>query len=211
MTFVGARSRSAGASVFGLAVFGFALFFAAALPQPQATQTPTSEIVLSVDPAQSTAHWSLDSTLHTIHGTFALRSGSIHFDPETGKAGGEIVVLTSSGESGNGTRDARMHKEILESAKYPDVVFRPTRVEGKVGSSGPSDVTLDGVFSIHGTDHEVTALVHAELSGNRWRGTGTFDVPYVKWGIKDPSNFLLKVKPVVHVEVEMSGEVAATK
>jgi polyisoprenoid-binding protein YceI len=149
--------------------------------------------------------------LHTVHGTFALKSGTLHFDPETGKAGGEIVVFAPSGVSGNSSRDARMHKEILETAKYPDVVFRPTQVEGKVGQSGASDVKLGGVFSIHGADHDLTALVHAELTGDRWRGTGRFEVPYVKWGIKDPSNFLLKVKPVVSVELEMSGAVKAAK
>jgi len=204
----GARSRSVGAST----VFGLALFLLGAVPpQPQATQRPASEIVLTLDPAQSTVHWAVDSTLHTVHGTFALKSGSVHFDPESGKAGGEIVVLASSGESGNGSRDARMHKEILESAKYPEVVFRPTRVEGKVGQSGASDVKLGGVFSIHGADHDLTAVVHAELTGDRWRGTSKFDVPYVKWGIKDASNFLLKVKPVVNVELEMSGRVTAAK
>lgn len=204
----GARSRSVGAStVFGLALF----LLGAAPPQPQATQRPASEIVLTLDPAQSTVHWAVDSTLHTVHGTFALKSGSVHFDPESGKAGGEIVVLASSGESGNGSRDARMHKEILESAKYSEVVFRPTRVEGKVGQSGASDVKLGGVFSIHGADHDLTAVVHAELTGDRWRGTSKFDVPYVKWGIKDPSNFLLKVKPVVNVELEMSGEIKTAK
>jgi polyisoprenoid-binding protein YceI len=190
-----------------------ALFLSAAapLPQPQATQAAVSEIVLTLDPAQSRVHWTVDSTWHRVHGTFALKSGTVHFDPETGKAGGEIVVFAPSGQSGNSSRDRRMHKEILETAKYPDVIFRPTRVEGKVDQSGGSDVKLGGVFSIHGADHDLTALVHAELTGDRWRGTSKFEVPYVKWGIKDPSNFLLKVKPVVNVELEMSGEIKAAK
>jgi polyisoprenoid-binding protein YceI len=205
------RARSL--SVAAFAVLGLALVLSAAAPQPQphATPAPVSEIVLTLDPAQSTVHWAVDSTLHMVHGTFALKSGTVHFDPETGKAGGEIVVVATSGESGNNSRDARMHKEILETQKYPDAIFRPTQVQGRVGQSGASDVKLDGVFSIHGANHDLTALVHAELTGDRWRGTGKFEVPYVKWGIKDPSNFLLKVKPVVNVELEMSGEVKAVK
>lgn len=194
-------------TVGALAILGLGLFLSAAAtpPRQQATQAATSEIVLTLDPAQSKLHWTVGSTLHTVHGTFTLKSGTVHFDPETGKAGGEIVVYAPSGESGNSSRDARMRKEILETAKYPEVVFRPTQVEGKVGQSGASDVRLHGVFSIHGTDHDLTALVHAELMGDRWKGTSQFEVPYVMWGIKDPSNFLLKVKPVVNVELEMSG------
>ena len=192
---------------------GLAMFLSAAPAVPQAHAAPAlgSDIVLTLDPAQSQVHWTVDSMLHTVHGTFALKSGTVHFDPETGKAGGEIVVYAPSGESGNGSRDRRMHREILETAKYPEVIFRPTQVEGRVGPSGASDVKLSGVFSIHGSDHELTALVHAELNGDRWRGTCTFEVPYVNWGIKDPSNFLLKVKPVVNVELEMSGGVRTAK
>jgi len=196
------------------AALALSVFLAAALPQPQAPAKPVnqaaiSEIVLTLDPAQSQVHWTLDSTLHAVHGTFSLRSGVVHFDPETGKATGEIVVYAPSGQSGNASRDKRMHKEILETAKYPDVIFRPTRVEGAVSRSGASDIRMSGTFSIHGADHDLTAVVHAELAGDRWTGTGTFQVPYVEWGIKDPSTFLLKAQPVVSVEIEMSGKIKA--
>jgi polyisoprenoid-binding protein YceI len=209
MRALGVKSLILGA----LAVFALALFppVAAAPSWLQATQTAVSEIALTLDPAQSRVHWTVDSTLHTVHGTFALKSGTVHFDPETGKAGGEIVVYASSGESGNSSRDTRMHKEILESSRYPEVVFRPTELEGKLGRSGVSDGKLQGVLLIHGAEHDLIALVHAELTGDHWKGTSKFEVPYVKWGIKDPSNFLLKVKPVVYVELEMSGEVMAAK
>ena len=205
MRLLWSRSLTVGA----LAVLGIALSLSAAAPLPQAPTTlaPASEIVLTLDPAESTVHWTVDSSLHTVHGTFALKSGTIHLDPETGKAGGEIVVDATSGESGSNSRDARMHKEILETPKYPEVIFRPTQVEGKVSQAGASDVKLSGVFSIHGADHDLTTLVHAELTGDHWKGTSKFDVPYVKWGMKNPSNFLLKVKSVVSVELEMSGEV----
>jgi polyisoprenoid-binding protein YceI len=197
--------------------FGVIVVFAATAPLlAQDARVAIPEIVLTLDRARSKVHWTVDSTLHIVHGTFSLKSGSVHFNLENGKAGGEIVVIATSGESGNGSRDARMHQEILETAKYPEAVFRPTRVDGKLSRSGASDVKLVGILSIHGSDHDVTAQVHAELTGDRftdnhWTGTAKFEVPYVQWGIKDPSNFLLKVKPIVNVEVGMAGDVADAK
>jgi polyisoprenoid-binding protein YceI len=184
---------------------------ATARPLQTAEQIASPELVLTLDPAQSTVHWTVDSTLHTVHGTFALTRGAVQFDPETGKANGEIVVSAPSGESGDRSRDARMHKEILESAKYAEVIFRPTQIEGRVAGSGASDVKLHGIFSIHGSDHELAAMVHVEISPDRWKGSCTFDVPYIAWGIKNPSNFLLKVKPVVNVEMETAGSIRAPK
>lgn len=176
-----------------------------------AIEPPPSNIVLTLNPGQSQVHFTVDSTLHTVHGTFAVKSGTLNFDPETGKAGGEIIVSATSGESGNGSRDKRMHKEILETAKYPEIIFHPTQVEGAVALAGASDVKLHGVFSVHGANHDLTALVHAELTGDHWHGTCKFDVPYVMWGVKDPGNLFLKVKPVVNVELEMSGDIRPAK
>jgi len=180
-------------------------------PRPQLPNATASGIVLAIDPAESKVHWTVDSTLHTVHGTFALNSGSLRFDPDTGRASGEIVVYATSGDSGNKSRDARMRKDILETEKYPEVVFRPTQLDGKVAASGPSDCKVHGIFSIHGIDHEIVVLVHAEFAGDHWKETSQFEVPYVSWGIKDPSNFLLKVKPTVIVELELSGEVKGRK
>jgi len=199
--------------LFAAAILG-ALFFlpVMAAPPRQDAQTAAapappaaSRVSLTIDPVQSKVHWTVPSTLHTVHGTFTVTRGSMSFDPDSGKASGEIVVNAQSGESGNGSRDARMHKEILETARFPEAVFRPAQVEGKVLPSGACDVKVLGTFSVHGSDHEVTALVHAELTGNTWKGSGKFDVPYVRWGIKDPSSFLLRVNRVVSVEIEMSG------
>jgi polyisoprenoid-binding protein YceI len=205
------NARSLGAGILSIAGLSILLSAVAAAPRPQPATDPVSEVALTLDPTQSKVHYTVETTLHLVHGTFNLKSGSVHFDPATGKAGGEIVVFASSGESGNDSRDQRMHKEILESAKYPEVSFHPTLVEGKVTASGASDVKLRGIFSVHGTDHELIAPVHAELAGDHWTGTSNFDIPFVQWGIKDPSNFFLKVKHVVHIELEMSGATKPAK
>ena len=123
----------------------------------------------------------MPTTLHTVHGEFTLKRGSIQFDPATGKADGEIAVDATSGESGNESRDKRMHNEILESGRYTEIVFRPDRVIGVVSLSGSSNVQIHGMFNLHGADHELTIPVGIEFSGNTWKGTASFGVPYIEW------------------------------
>ena len=182
-----------------------AMLVLSALPEHAAPRSPASEIVFGVDPAQSKVHWMLGTTLHTVHGTFAFKNGTFHLDPVSGKANGEIVVYATSGDSGNDSRDKKMHKEVLESAQYQDVIFRPDRVEGKIASQGTFTVQVHGVFVLHGKEHELTVPVQAEFAGDHWTGTTKFSVPFIDWGLKNPSSFLLKVNHAVEIELELKG------
>lgn len=200
--------KSAFASVAG--ILGIAVLLAASpappLPlQPQAAPAAVHEVALNIEPAQCKVHYMVDSTLHTVHGTFFLKSGSLRFDPRTGKVDGAIVVNATTGQSGNSSRDARMHKEILETWKFAEATFRPTQIDGQVSLTAASDFKVKGIITLHGSDHEILVPVHSEFSGGQWKGTARFDIPYIQWGIKDPSNFFLHVKPVVNIELEMSG------
>lgn len=182
-----------------------ALPFLIALPQHAAPQTPASAIVVNLDPAQSTVHWTLGTTLHAVHGTFAMKRGTLQIDPTTGKASGEVVADAASGNSGNDSRDKKMHKDVLESARFSEVVFRPDSFTGKLVASGESAVQFHGVFLLHGTEHELTVPAQANLAGDHWTGSAKFVVPFIDWGLKNPSNWLLKVDHVVNIELELKG------
>jgi polyisoprenoid-binding protein YceI len=166
----------------------------------------TAEVTLEFVPAQTTVAFTIGDTLHTIHGGFDLKRGRVNYNPATGDISGEIVLDATSGHSGNGMRDKKMHKEILESAKYPDIIFRPDRVEGKVLTEGPSTVQVHGVFSIHGADHEMTLPIQVQMSPDHWEATAHFVVPYTKWGIKNPSTFILRVSESVAIDVHATGQ-----
>ena len=185
------------------------LLSAAAAHRPPHTPVPQGvrEIILNIDPAQSTVHYTVSSSLHTVHGNFTVKRGSLRLGPGNGRAAGEIVVDAISGESGNNSRDKRMHKEVLESARFTDIVFRADRLEGTLQPEGTSNAQLHGVFVLHGSEHELTVPVRAELQSERWKGTATFSVPYNDWGLKNPGNFLLKVDHAVSIEVEMAGSI----
>ena len=164
------RSSRRWLAVFNILIAApFVLLVLSALPQHAAPRPPTGEIVLGLDPDQSKVHWTLGTTLHTVHGTFAFKNGSLRLDPESGKASGEIVVHATSGDSGNDSRDKKMHKEVLESAQYAEIVFRPDRVEGKVSRQGTFTVQVHGLFGLHGKEHETD---RAGSSGACWQIIG---------------------------------------
>ena len=166
------------------------------------------EQTFQVDPAQSTVTFTLGDVLHTVHGRFALKHGELQVQP-TGKLSGEIVVDATSGNSGSGMRDRKMHKEVLESARYPEIDFRPDRFEGDVAPQGKSSVMVHGMFSIHGTDREITVPAQLERDGDHWTANVHFTVPYQKWGMKNPSTLFLKVSDTVQIDLSAAGSVTS--
>lgn len=163
------------------------------------------ETALQIDPAQTEVSFTLPDVLHTVHGKFTLKRGTIRFDPATGKASGELVVDAGSGNSGSSARDHRMHRNILESAKYPEIVFRPDRVQGRVEAQGTSQVELHGIFVIHGAPHEIVMPVQVEASGGHYTATAHFAVPYVQWGMKNPSTLFLRVSDKVDIDIKTAA------
>ena len=158
-----------------------------------------SDTVLELNPAKTEITFTVSDPLHTVRGTFKLKRGNIRFDPETGKASGEIVIDVPSGASGSGMRDRRMHKDILESQKYPEAVFTPDHVDGQLGQP---EVEVHGKMNIHGADHELSLHFKVTAEGGKYMASTHFTIPYVQWGMKNPSNFLLKVGDKVEVEVK---------
>lgn len=161
-----------------------------------------------LDPVQTSVKFTLADVLHTVHGSFKLKRGALQFDPGSGKITGEIVVDAASGDTGNGMRDRKMNKEVLESARYSEIAFRPDRVDGTVASQGTSSVTVHGIFTIHGTDREITVPAQIDTAADHWTAIVHFTIPYEKWGMKNPSTLFLKVSDSVQIDLTAAGTIA---
>lgn len=166
-----------------------------------------AETSVELDPAKTMVQFSVPSTLHTVHGNFKLKRGSLKFDPATGKASGEIVVDVASGASGDSSRDSRMRKEILETMKFAEAVFIADRVSGMLATQGESQLDVHGTLQLHGGNHETTLHFKAQTSGSELTASTEFIIPFIMWGIKNPSNFLLKVDKTVTMSVTAVGKI----
>ena len=187
------------------------LTFACLLFLGSAAALSAQTYTFQIDPEQSRVAFTLADVLHTVHGTFRVKSGSINFDTSTGSASGLIVVDARSGDSGNKARDRKMHKEILESEKFPEITFAPQHVRGELPQDGNSQVTIDGLFTLHGQSHPLSITVPVTVHSGTTTADLAFDVPYVQWGLKNPSTFILKVSQTVSINLHAVGRLQASK
>ena len=173
----------------------------------QLAQAQDRSMKVVLDPAQTEIRWKL-SGLHTVHGTFKLKSGEFLFNPKTGMAEGEILVDAATGESGDSARDKHMQDDVLESNRYPAIFYHPTEIKGpfKAGE-GTQNLTGEGTFNIHGADHPLELPLKVQISADTVTATTRFTVPYVEWGMKNPSKFVLRVAKQVEIEVTAKGTI----
>src|SRR5215467_987844 len=162
----------------------------------------------ALNPAQTKITFTVDSTLHTVHGDFRLKRGSIQFDNATGQAGGAIVVDAASGQSGNDGRDKKMHKDVLESPKYSDIIFTLQHIKGTVAAEGKSQVEVEGMLTMHGKSQPATLPLEIQLQGGSGTANGSFTVKYEEWGMKSLSTFILRVSDKVEIHVHAAGQMA---
>jgi len=183
------------------ALFLFVLLVSAALSFAQ-------DLALQLDSAQTNVRFTLDAALHSVHGSFRVKEGSVVLTPASGKVSGEVVVDAKSGETGNGMRDRKMHRDVLESNQYSEILFRPDRVEGTVAPQGKSSVKVHGMFTIHGVDREIMVPADVEMAPDHWSAKLHFTIPYAKWGMKNPSTLFLRVSDSVEIEITAGGSLA---
>ena len=170
-----------------------------------ASPVVAQESVLELNPDHTQVNITLGDILHTVHGTFKLKRGTVKFDPATGQASGLVVVDATSGDTGNHARDKKMHKDVLESAQYPEITFTPRQVEGQVYPEGEFKVQVLGTFAMHGASQPLTLVVQAHMTGGQLRADTRFTIPYVNWGMKNPSNLFLRVNDSVDITIHATG------
>ncbi|MGA8087805.1 MAG: YceI family protein [Terracidiphilus sp.] len=187
------RSAS-GRSAF---IAGSLLFAASAFAQHQ---------TFTVDPNACQVAWSLGGNGHHVTGTFHVQSGSIDFDRTAHTISGSVVVAAGSGNSGDASRDKKMNKDVLDVEHYSEITFVPQKYDGAIAPTGDSTIQVSGTFTLHGTPHDLTVPMQIHIDAGNLTAKTHFVVPYVKWGLKDPSVFILKVAKEVDIDLTLTGK-----
>jgi polyisoprenoid-binding protein YceI len=183
----------------------FARTVLAALPLVLLPAAFAQHQTFTVSPNDSQVTFFLGGSDHGTHGTFHVQSGIVDFDRTLPKIAGSIVVSAASGDTGNKSRDHKMTTDVLDVAHFADVTFAPQSYQGTILASGDSTIQVTGVFTLHGTPHTITVPMQIHIDGANCTAKAQFNVPYVKWGLKDPSILFLKVAKEVDVNITLVG------
>ncbi|MGA8530191.1 MAG: YceI family protein [Acidobacteriaceae bacterium] len=182
------------------AVLAFAVMLApAALAQHQ---------TFVVNPEASEVQMTLNTTHEVVHGTFHIESGSIEFDRSNPKMSGSVVVLAGSGKTGNGSRDKKMNNDVLKVDQYTTVSFAPKTYTGTMAARGDSTIQVTGIFTLLGTPHEITIPILVHFEGTTATAKAHFAVPYIQWGLKNPSFLFWKADSDVAIDLFLTGRLS---
>ena len=113
-------------------------------------------------------------------------------------------------QTGLSSRDANMHRDVLESEKFPTISFRAERLDVGRRDATSADVTLVGSLVLHGETRPLA--IPAKLVARDPAHVGIsagFRVPYVDWNMVDYSTFVLRVDRFVDVTLDAEGTLAA--
>jgi polyisoprenoid-binding protein YceI len=163
---------------------------------------------LVVNPDASEVRITLKTTHEVVNGTFHIQSGSIEFDRSAAKMSGSVVVLAGSGRTGNDSRDKKMKKDILEVEQHASVLFEPRSYAGVIPPSGDSTLQVTGIFTLLGTGHEITIPIAVHLEDTTATARAHFVVPYIQWGLKDPSFLFWKADKEVAIDLVLTGRIS---
>lgn len=162
----------------------------------------------TVNPDASEVRMKLNTTHEVVNGTFHVQSGSIEFERSNPRMSGSVVVLAGSGKTGNNSRDKKMNKDILKVDKYTTVSFAPKTYTGTIAPPGDSTIQVSGVFTLLGNPHDLTIPMQIHIDGSKATARAQFIVPYIQWGLKDPSFLFWKAEHEVAIDLNLVGQVS---
>jgi polyisoprenoid-binding protein YceI len=189
-----------------VARFSFVLTLAIAL-LGATSSSANAQTRYSINPAKSQVQFSLGG-FHDVNGFFKVGSGDITFNPKSGAMTGSIVVEAGSGNSGDNARDKKMKGDELHAGKFPSITFAPTQYTGTLNPSGQSNIQVHGVFTLIGKPHTIIVPMTVTINGTQCTAKGSFTVPYVNWGMKDPTMMFMKEAKDVTIDLNFQGTLA---
>ena len=139
--------------------------------------------------------------------------GRIVFDADGAIVADESSIVIQAGtlKTDNDRRDRYVREQTLQTAMYPEIIFRPTSAEGLPSplseASGEVEFTLSGDLTIRDQTRPVTWDVTAEF-GDSIAGLAVIDINFEQFGMDKPRvAVVVSVGDTIRLELDFVGTV----
>lgn len=106
------------------------------------------------------------------------------------------------------TINTKMKDEVLEVSKYPDIVFKSSKVALTKRNANSYEIRVDGDLSLHGISKPISIPMTVRLNGSSLKATGQFTILRDDFNINTASAGGGTVK--VSKELKVSIEIVAS-
>ena len=103
------------------------------------------------------------------------------------------------------TIEKTMRDEVLETAKYPEIAFKSTKIEAMKTADGQYQAKIWGDLTLHGVNHPVLITPQLTFDNKSLRARGEFSLKMTEYSIKPPSvaGGTIKVKDTLKFTFEI--------
>ena len=190
---------------------------AAPAPHSEATQSATAFVIGEGTVARYMVEEVLASQgFKVATGETSEVVGRIVFDADGAIFADESSIVIQAGtlKTDNDRRDRYVREQTLQTANYPEIIFRPTSAEGLPSplseASGEVEFTLSGDLTIRDQTRPVTWDVTAEF-GDSITGLAVIDIDFEQFGMDKPSvAVVVSVGDTIRLELDFVGTVEQT-
>ena len=144
-------------------------------------------------------------------------NGEMRFDPDKLEAGSFQLSIRASSlgvQNDISDKDRReierlMNQEVLETAKFPEILYEASSISVKKMSDMLYLATLSGSLTLHGITRSQAITARVSLLGSMLRASGDFTLDQTDYGIKlvSVAGGALKLKD----ELKFSFEIVARR
>ena len=164
---------------------------------------------------ESDLAWELPATLHTVHGKAPELSGTV--DAVAGPHGdwsvqARIVVQAAAMVTGNEKRDRNMREKVLETDRFPEIVFEARHVRADLSRFKAGEhftVEASGELTVHGRPAPIQLPVEVYVFADHVILQGSFPLAWKAYGLNDPSFGVVTVREPMKVVFRLKAVEAA--
>lgn len=155
-----------------------------------------------------TGSWTATGETAEVAGQLAFDADGAIIPDESG-----VIVQAATLATDSDRRDRYVRERTLNASQYPEIVFRPTAIDGLptplIEAQGSVDFTISGDLTIRDQTRPTTWSASADFGAAAISGVASVEFTFADFGMDKPSvPIVLSVEDTIRLEIDFAGSLS---